>query len=732
MLVKVSIKTDIKGKHYIHNKKKVYIKPKCIKLLPKKDEFNIYVKDDGVKYYHIGYRKVYLGNDIEVSKNICDEMEAVISHKKKKIDKVITDSITQIKEGRKRKRQRKGQRKEAIIKVGQNVISRADRELEKKAENAEDFSSRQKKPSTFAQTRAKLIAMNDKTQQVKRDAYEKGLPPAMVARAVNEAKVFMTTPKDDLNSNDFSVLNSMYKLDNDIKLDKLGVPIFKEREQLKQDKDDLEARYKKQLEERDYETISILEEPIFFLPEKQSISIDITKSTKISDLPKTSTKTFNVKTGEEEEVVKLPTTTKKVNTFSLLSPKLPSRPRAVPTPLTQEEEDEDEDEDEDEEAEQIEEIDDIEPEGKAIPLAKPYSNQKIGINQAEIELQTRLLEIQDYQDVDAGYINSYKDHLKILNQDTDVEKSGLKKVKSKIDKIRRNVISDYKQYMNEKLTYYVERSGGNTSSFDMKTIKFFGAKRAIDSILKRKAKVKSLKLKAPKSLNDYEELNNEVDKAKKDIAYRTKAVKQIIEVELRSLKLEYKKQNKQEFNEYTLTLIDKYSDNQNVSSIPSSIYDYLISGKTKEALESAVIRNNTTHITKIRPLDETAEDLYKNPAFDEKVFKFIQSDIKKNFPETPSNVFNEYDFQRAYYGDKLDEATPQPKQSASVKNAFTVSFGSNEPVNTNIPAHHQVVDTNAIIQEDEEEEEEEEGEEGKEEDEEAYDPRQEIPIDDDY
>ena len=711
MLVKVSIKTDIKGKHYIHNKKKVYIKPKCIKLLPKKDEFNIYVKDDGVKYYHIGYRKVYLGNDIEVSKNICDEMEAVISHKKKKIDKVITDSITQIKEGRKRKRQRKGQRKEAIIKVGQNVISRADRDLEKKAENAEDFSSRQKKPSTFAQTRAKLIQMNDKTQQVKRDAYEKGYSASMVARAVNEAKVYMTTPKDDLNNNDFSVLNSIYKLDNDIKLDKLGVPIFKEREEAKQDKDDLEARFKKEQEERDYEMLSILEEPIYSKPSKQIISMDITKSTKISDLPKTSSKTFNVETGEEEEVVKLPT--KKVNTFSLLSPKLPSRPRAVQTPLTQEEDEEDEDEDEEEE--QIEEIDDIEPEGKAIPLAKPYSNQKIGINQAEIELQTRLLTIQDYNDIDDEYIKSYKDHLKLLGQDTDVEKSGLKKVKSTIDKIRKKVISDYKQYMNEILIHYVEKSGGDTSPFDTKTIKFFGAKKVIDSILKRNAKVKSLKLKAPKSLKDYEELDREVDNAKKDIPYRKKAVSNAIKADIEELKRLYNTPNRSLFYTKVITLIERYTNDTNISYIPSSIYDYLKSDESSKALQSMAVRNEIKHITKIISLDETDEDFYKNPAFDENVFKFIQKDITNKFPETPSNVFSKYNLERAFYGDKLDEATPQPKQSATVKNAFTVSFGSKEPVNTNIPAHHQVVDTNAIIQEDEEEDEEED--EGKEEEE---------------
>ncbi len=707
MLVKVRIQTDIKGKHYIHKKKKVYIQRKCLTLLPKKDEFNIYVNDDGVKYYHIGYRKVYLGNDKDVSKNVCEEMEAVISTKRKKIDKVITDSITEISKARKRKRRRKADKKEAVVRVGQNVISRADRDKEKKAEDAEDFTKTEKKPPrTYRQTTALLNKYNEKAQQVKRDAYEKGLTPSQAVRAVNEFKVLATTPKDDVSTimanNDFSVLSSMYKLGSGLKYDKMGVPVLTATDEKALSRN-VKKAFEEELRVRGLDKTMLRDddpEPTHLKPPLVEIKIPSSLMTaEPVEAPAPVRKSFNVETGETTDVPF--SKEKKTKTFVL-----PTTFKSL------------EDIEAEEQAEKEEE-------GKADPpqstpieaLRKPVSKAQQNLDKAKLELTQRLYGIQKYIDeVDIKNVGEFTEHIRSLKEPTDVEESGyITGIRTEIQNHRKELIATYKGWAKEQINAYVDSKRENP--FGDRTLKYFGTKKSVEAIMKKYHNLSVAKEKAPKQLLSYDELNHEVDLTKNNSEYREKKVEEGIRLEQLQLQKKFGKKGggayNQDFYDFASHIIDKYTVGD-TSILPTPIWETLHDSSTNNAMKHKALETKIKAKSVISGLED--EDGYwENSIFNEVVLNGIKRDIKMKFPNTQPSLLTDGMFDRAFHGDKMDKAVGTKgittiKQSASQKNAFKLIWDTEtdtdpDTVMTNKPEDIKVHNSHNMVDEEEEEDE---------------------------
>lgn len=680
MLVKVKIQTDINGKYFTLKKKKIHIQQKCLKLLPKKDAFNIYVKDDGAKYYHIGYRKVYLGNDLEVSKNICDELEQAITLKKKKIDKVIGDSITEIKSNKKRKRKTKTDKKDEIVKVAQNVIGRGDRELEKQAEKIEDFSNKKGKPQTYNATRAKLIAMNDKVQQVKNDAFNKGWTGDQKQRAVSEMKAVLTQTAEQRaelpKSNAFPALEELYGI-SDWKYDKKGFPVLPKQDKGLSEKD-TEDLLTKKLKEREAEEAKWLEDlpepPMYLKPAKHKMTIDINAD---YDEPVIAVKE------EEVDPVKPKSKSPLDRIKSAMSGK-PTTPKGSKVA--------------------------VEEEGKATPpsspkpLQKPQTKQAVFLNEAIRELDTRVVNIQLYlESSDDGMmdIERFVEHMKVIGEDTNVELEGNdKNIKDKINKKKRTLEKEYKKYVKGLVLHYIEKK--KETPFSDEIIETLKIKKQVEGLERQQHYKQQKQKKAPVDITSYDELNKLVDASKNNTAFKKAKINGGIKTILLQMTRLKNKTNQSEFYSYVVHTLDRFTKDDGKAKLPTPIFEYLTTkkGNPMPIIEMKAVSNHMKARQIVSGLEDEGDEAlyYNNPIFNHEILEGITRDIKKKFPSTDPSLLTEENMRNAYYADKLEEDIGEEgvvnvKKSAGVSqnaNAFMMGFDDTEI--TNQPYHNQVED----------------------------------------
>ena len=622
MLIKVKIQTDEKGKYYNHKKKKTYIASKCVKLLPKKDDFNIYVNDDGVKYYHIGYKKVYLGNDIQVSKNVCGDLEKVFSHKKRKLDKVIVESIEEIKKVKKgKKRAKKAKTKEAVESI-RGVIK--NDLLDNKVKD-EDFTNKKPQKLTYAQTRAKLIQANDKVQQIKNDAEAKGYTKDQKARVVSEAKQLITmTPEQrqlQQAQSTLPALNSLYGSSLDWTYNKEGLPIFPPQDR-KIEKKTADEMVKEKLEQREKADEEWLEE-------NPPIKLEKPKKTIISSI------------------------------FGGMFNKPPP-----PKSVVEEEETKDSDDESDEES-VVSSV-----ASKTPSLASnlpPMSSEERSKKTAILELETRLLDIQNYIDKDIKDIERYKIHLELLNEATIPEKKKVKKIKTEVNARRKQLIEDYKQYVGDIIPVFVQSEKENPFSADV--IKKFGKKKIVEKILKQIHQVEVEDSK-PKTIDSYNQLNMLVDSAKHKPEFRKKSIDSSVDRHIQQLerftnRLEKGSMLGSDFNDridYTTDILKRFKPSgDGAFKIPTKLYTYITQGgeigygRAKPIAGTGMFKNKISNWGAISAGLEEEPDYYSNSAFDSDVYYNIKKDIRSKFSNTQSSLLTDEMFDRAYFGDKLDK-----------------------------------------------------------------------------
>jgi hypothetical protein len=622
MLIKVKIQTDEKGKYYNHKKKKTYIESKCVKLLPKKDDINIYVNDDGAKYYHIGYKKVYLGNNIQVSKNVCGDLEKVFSHKKRKLDKAIVESIEEIKKVKKRKkRAKKTKTKEAVESI-KGVIK--NDLLDNKLKD-EDYSNKKPQKLSYAQTRAKLIQANDKVQQIKNDAEQKGYTKDQKARVVSEAKQLLTmTPEQrqlQQTQSTLPALNSLYGSSVDWSFNSQGIPIFPPQDR-KIERKTADQLVKEREEEREKEMDEWLEN-------NPPIKLEKPKKTTISNI---FGGIFGGKTSSSQKSVDL------------------------------------------EEAKDSDDEDDVESvvssvASKTPSLASnspPMSSEERSKKTAILELETRLLDIQNYIDKDIKDVERFKIHLELLNEPTIPEKKKVAKIKTEVNKRRKELIEEYKTYVGDIIPVFVQSEKENPFSTDV--IKKFGKKKQVERILKQIHKVEADD-KKPKTIDSYNQLNMLVDTAKHKPEFRKKAIDSSIDRHIQQLERFANRLEKgvngtdfQDRIDYAVDILKRFKPvGDSPFKIPTKLYKYITKGgeigygKAKPVVSIGVFKNKISKWGDISAGLEEEPDYYSNTAFDTDVYSNIKTDIRSKFSNTDSSLLTDGMFDRAYFGDKLDK-----------------------------------------------------------------------------
>jgi len=669
MLIKVKIQTDEKGKYYIHKKKKIHIAKKCIKLLPKKEAFNVYVNDDGAKYYHIGYKKVYLGNDIEVSKNVCDDLEKVLTHKKRKLDKVIVDSIEEIKSRKKRKKQvKKTKTKEAVESI-KGVIKKDLLDVKK----SEDFANKKPQKASYAQTRARLIQAEVKVQQVKNDAVNKGFTPEQKRRAVSEVKQLITSTPEQREMKDYQstlpALEALYGSSVDWRFDKSGIPVFPlVEEKIKKVEADELLRVREKERELDLnDWLSKNPQPVYEKPKKT-----------IGGFFKSM---FGGKPKEEEE---------------------------DKDEDDDDDDDDDDDEDEDEDEESVAES--VVSKSTPISSLKPISMKETAIQESTDELKARLLKIQDYLDTDITDLKRYKDHISLLEDKTEAEKLKVLKVGTAINKVRKAFIKEYWLYGSELIPSYIQTEKNNP--FETKILRKFGVKKEVEGIMKNIHKVE-IQASQPKTIDSYEQLNMLVDTAKHKPEFRQSVIDKSIDRHIEQLErmtsqLEKGTGTGNVFGdrvEYATTILKRFrkEDGDADFKIPTKLYDYMKDGgktgygKNSPLLKTGIFKKEISSWGTGSILSglEEDENYYGKKAFNHDLYDGIKKDVRSKFSNTKSTLLSDEMFDRAYFGDDLDKDKPPSllKTKKSASHGLDVLTGKTE-VGTTIP-HHIVVDFDA-------------------------------------
>ena len=677
MLIKVKVQTDTQGKHFIHKKKKVYFDKKCIKLIPKKDNFNLYLQGDGSKYYHIGYRKVFLGNDRDVSKNVCGDLDILIEKKKKDVDNIITKSIEVISKSRKRKKQAKAQKEEKIARVATNVLSIAKSKqdgLTKREEKEEDFSERKQK-LTYGAVRAKLIANNEMIDKHKTEAKNRGWTDDQVRRLVKEVRSIGFNTQPPAQPIPTPALQTFYDAESSrfVRYDKNGNPILPRMETVKKPRKrtrTTRAEADKLIDTKIEDFLKLAEEPMYPPP-----------TPLVSTKPSTTTGPPTLKPVEPE--VAPPVDESGIVDEGKEEEEDESTPAPPPAP----------------------------PPAPA-PAPPPVSAETKNVNTAFEEINERLLDIQSYIENNPTGVSDYKEHIDLINDETTPEKEGMPKVKTVIANYKKAKIQDYKRYVAQHITHYVESNKANP--FENNILKKFGVKREVEIEMRKHRQIEEIKAQQPLEITSYGQLNHLVDGFKNNAEFKSKAIEGGIKKTVNLLTKLRNKTNLVPFYDEVIHLTKKYKKG-NKSSLPKPLYD-LLTNKTgkmgRNIYEDASVANKLGAIQTVESIPDEQIDL-DDAVYQEDIFDTIKHNIKIKYGANSAGKFTDDNaLTRAFAGDALDEADKKEvKQSNTItvkkltNNAnFLLNFDTGAEIDKNEGHNHEVHGGDEVFEEEEEEE----------------------------
>ncbi len=690
MKVKVLINTDDKGKYFVHKRKKTYIKSRCLKLMPKKEKFNVYVKEDGIKYYNTGGRKVYIGKDKETSKLICDDLDKVVKTKRKKINKVLTTKLQELVDVKTRQKEGKQKKLREVAKIAKLKIDER-KQKKKKEKEAKEAGKRR----SYSEVKASLEFLTDKRRSIKNEAGIQGWGAYQTQRAIREFDAFMANPNKPIETPALGLLynkpptfmrtddrglpttipdptpeptlapvpypplppSSLAGIEDPtlvpiampLKIDELGNIILGEEEEEVRltinNKDFDEDEGFMLSDEEEEEAITEYQQAILDKIEAEgrepteeelaSINIEpVEEEGKAIPTP-----TLSVPVGEEEgEVLSTPPIAEAVDTPRPLEEPKPSRT------------------------------------GRGV--AKPTPKKTQAIKDAKQQIQQKLLDIQRYMDTDIRSANNYNSHIEVLKEPLEAEQRQGVFIKDAVKKLRADVVKQYKTYTKQLILHFVQKYRKNP--FKETTIAHYRIQGEVRRIEKSYGSSAPMN-EAPQNIEDYDTLNTMIDYWKGNDNFRRKAVDSGIDLMDRKLDKFASESDKSGLYSYSEDLVKRFSvkDNEGdtIALLPTKIkvkMEKLIQGEDEDHFEGIFTKNN---IKRVQAGFEFLPKYWKKSQMEHEVYETIAHNVRTNFTTTKPELFGDEVLTRAVFGDKLDEAVGQPatgnKMSASAMNLMT-------------------------------------------------------------
>lgn len=702
MKVKVLINTDDKGKYFVHKRKKTYIKSRCLKLMPKKEKFNVYVKEDGIKYYNTGGRKVYIGKDKETSKLICDDLDKVVKTKRKKINKVLTTKLQELVDVKTRQKEGKQKKLREVAKIAKLKIDER-KQKKKKEKEAKEAGKRR----SYAEVKASLEFLTDKRRSIKNEAGIQGWGAYQTQRAIREFDAFMANPNKPIETPALGLLYN--KPPTFMRTDDRGLPTTIP-----------DPTPEPTLPPVPYpplppSSLAGIEDPTL---------VPIAKPLKIDELG-------NVILGEEEEEVRLTINNKDFDEdegFMLSDEEeeeaITEYQQAILDKIQAEGRDPTE-----EELASIE-ITPAEEEGKAIPpptlavpvaeeeqgevlstppiagavetprpleepkprkgrgLAKPTPKKAQAIKDAEQQIKQKLLDIQRYMDSDIRSANNYDSHIEVLKEPVEAEQRTGVFIKDAVKKLRADVVKQYKTYTKQLILHFVQKYRKNP--FKETTIGHYriqGEIRRIERSFGQSAPMNE----APQNIEDYDTLNTMIDYWKGNDNFRRKAVDAGIEVMGNKLDKFANESDKGGLYDYSEALVKRFSvkddDGNNIALLPTKIKDKmkrLIEGEDEDHFEAIFTKNN---IKRVQAGFEFLPKYWKKSQVEHEVYETIAHNVRTNFSTTKPELFGDEVLTRAVFGDKLDEVLATPRITGNKMSASAINLMTGNEDHKTAPTH---------------------------------------------
>ena len=703
MKVKVLINTDDKGKYFVHKRKKTYIKSRCLKLMPKKEKFNVYVKEDGIKYYNTGGRKVYIGKDKETSKLICDDLDKVVKTKRKKINKVLTTKLQELVDVKTRQKEGKQKKLREVAKIAKLKIDER-KQKKKKEKEAKEAGKRR----SYAEVKASLEFLTDKRRSIKNEAGIQGWGAYQTQRAIREFDAFMANPNKPIETPALGLLYN--KPPTFMRTDDRGLPTTIP-----------DPTPEPTLPPVPYpplppSSLAGIEDPTL---------VPIAKPLKIDELG-------NVILGEEEEEVRLTINNKDFDEDEgfMLSDEEDENERIIEYQQAILDKIQAEGRDPTEEELASIEITPAEEEGKAIPpptlavpvaeeeqgevlstppiagavetprpleepkprkgrgLAKPTPKKAQAIKDAEQQIKQKLLDIQRYMDSDIRSANNYDSHIEVLKEPVEAEQRTGVFIKDAVKKLRADVVKQYKTYTKQLILHFVQKYRKNP--FKETTIGHYriqGEIRRIERSFGQSAPMNE----APQNIEDYDTLNTMIDYWKGNDNFRRKAVDAGIEVMGNKLDKFANESDKGGLYDYSEALVKRFSvkddDGNNIALLPTKIKDKmkrLIEGEDEDHFEAIFTKNN---IKRVQAGFEFLPKYWKKSQVEHEVYETIAHNVRTNFSTTKPELFGDEVLTRAVFGDKLDEVLATPRITGNKMSASAINLMTGNEDHKTAPTH---------------------------------------------
>ena len=669
MKVKVNINTDTRGKYFIHKRKKTYIKSRCVKLMPDKDRFNVYVKEDGIKYFNSGGKKVYLGKDKETSKLICDDLDKVVKTKRKKINKVLTSKLEELEDVKTRQKGGKEKKLREVAKIAKLKID--EKKQEKKRQKEAKATAKRR---SYTEVSASLEFLTGKRQSIKNEAVSQGWGLYQTQRAIREFDAYMANPSKPIETpalgllynkpptfmttnakglptsipdpapapapapapsalqpTSLSGISNPLPIARPLKINELGMIVDVEDEDLR-----LTINNKDFDDDDDFMLSDEEEEEI--LQAQQAILNKAQQEGKA--LPEDE---------EEEEEEEPPLATP---TLSAPVRPPPEDDEDLPTPP-------------------------VEPQPrKGRGLNKPTSKKADAIKDAKQQIQAKLQSIQDYMDTDIRSANNYDSHIEVLKEPVEAEQRQGVFIKDAVKKMRADIVKQYKTYTKQLMLHFVEKYRKNP--FKETTIAHYrlqGEVRRLEKTFGSSAPMNS----APQNIEDYDQLNTMVDYWKTNDNFRRSAVDSGLELMERKLEKFSGEGDKSGLYGYTEELVERFSipdvkGGGKVALMPTRIVEKLKRTMADEDEEHFEAILSKSKVRSIQGGFELQPKYWKSRTMEHEVYETIAHNVREKFTTSNPELFGDANLTRAVYGDDLDVSTGQQKglkMSASAMNLMT-------------------------------------------------------------
>jgi len=629
MKVKVAINTDEKGKYFYIKRRKTYIKKKCVSLMPNKNRFNIYIRDDGSKYYNKGGRAVYLGSKT-TSKLICDDLDKVLSNKRSKTNKALIKTIDELQSIKRSQKDGKRNIQWEIAKTAKIVI---DKKREEKKER--DKEKKGRASAKFVGVKASLEFMTQRRQAIKTEARGLGWDRIEEGRALREFDAFITNPRTNMPT---PALGVLYNKDpNFLKVDNNGIPILP-----KSSVPYPPIPSAKAIAEPDDA------DPFGDIPEYDDID-EIMMATPVSHKKRMNSKGRLYESDDSDDEV-IPSSTpvdllaEPTDPTELVEPADPIAVRPL--------------------EEKAEDPPARKGRGKnKKPTSALTEKRDEALRSAQEEITDRLRRITSYFEDDVADINDVSGHKDLINEITGGEKIEGLNIKHLITPMKARAIKDLKTYGKSFIAKFIKNTQ-NSDVFDITTLKNYGLSSQVKAFKKGEG-VLPPEGDVSNEINDYDTLNKTIDYWKKKEGFRKKAVSRGIRLMEDKLNGYLDDDDTSSFVDYSSEIIKRFTkdkDGKKVSKIPTQISNIFADAKLEEE-DTFKARSSKLGITSIVGGLEQEEHYWNNPVLDHEVLGTISTNLKKKFTTTQTGLFDDESISRAFEGDDFDVAVGMPSAS---------------------------------------------------------------------